>query len=182
MSTPKKNSKTNKTAHVMSLINSRGYANPKLAVNSDAQNVEFEQEKQNAKLYTTKEVESLNNSSTLSEIEKPIKHESEDNKKVKQKAKTITAEPVTSKKAKFINVIEILAKEVAVEVLTRFKRCACDICVCETARYAMEKIPPRFADSEDCAEVFKIKEANRALAIKSVTEKVIRELKIPPKH
>lgn len=180
MSTPKKNSKTNKTAHVMSLINSRGYANPKLAVNSDVQNVEFEQEKQNAKLYTAKEVESLNNPSTSSETEKAS--EIEITPKVEEIAETIKLEPVAPKKAEFINVIEILAKEVAVEVLTRFKRCACDICVTETSRYAMEKIPPRFADSENCAEVSKIKEANRALAIKSVTEKVIRELKQPPKH
>lgn len=178
MSTPKKNSKTNKTAHVMSLINSRGYANPKLAVNSDAQNVEFEQEKQNAKLYTAKEVENLNNPSTSSETEKA----SENTPKVEEIAETIKPESVAPKKAEFINVIEILAKEVAVEVLTRFKRCACDICVTETARYAMEKIPPRFADSKNCTEVSKIKDANRTLAIKFITEKVIRELKQPPKH
>lgn len=174
MSTPKKNTKTNKTAHVMSLINSRGYANPKLAVSSDEENVEFEQEKQNAKLYTTQEVERLN---------APIKLDEKTPDKTELKTEPVKQEEITMpKKAEFINVIEMLAREVAVEVLTRFKRCACDICVGEATRYVMEKIPARFADSEDCIEVSRIKEANRALAIKAVTEKVIKELKLPPKH
>ena len=156
-----KSNKTNKTSHVMRLINGNSAPNPKLSVNNNYDN-DISAENKNAKLYTKKEIEKLEHNKNEEQKILEFENDKKDNS------------------SEYINIIDILARETALEVLTRFKRCACDRCVKNLAEYVLSEVPSRYSKISDFYEIDRIKKANSSLMVKTLTQKVIRELKKSP--